>query len=121
MAHTITWEPKGVYKRFTGFVSFEEFIRTQEEVLADPRIDSMRYVINDFLAVEGYTATREQAEYSAAINRGSSFSNPRLRVACVTTQLPVKALITVASLVSALEIKGFASLDAARTWCSGAG
>ena len=118
MAHVIDWEPRGVYKRFSGFVSFEEFSLTQEAILSDPRVDSLRYIIYDFLAVEGYSATRDQAEYSAAFNRGTSFSNPKIRVACVTTQTSVKALIAVASMVSSLEIKCFPTLDAARAWAT---
>jgi len=116
MAHEITWEERGVHKRFSGFVSFDEFACTQEEVLADPRVDNLRYIINDFLAVEAYSATREQAEYSAAINRGTSFSNPRIRVACVTTDISIKLLVKAASLVSSLELKTFTTVEAARAW-----
>lgn len=121
MAHEIIWETRGVYKRFSGFVSFEEFARTQEEILADPRVDNLRYIINDFLAVEGYSATREQAEYSAAYNRGTSFSNPRIKVACITTQTSLRLLIKAAALVSSLEVRDFPSLETARAWVTPAG
>ena len=52
------------------------------------RIDECRYVINNLLDVEHYSITRDQAEYLAAYNRGSSFSNPHLRIAYVTTDPP---------------------------------
>lgn len=116
MPHEIIWEERGVHKRFSGFLSFEEFARVQEEILADPRVDTLRYIINDFLAVEGYSVTREQAEYSGAINRGTSFSNARIRVACVTTDMSVRLLIIAAALFSSLEVRTFPTLDMARAW-----
>jgi hypothetical protein len=115
------WEPRGVYKRFSGFISFQEYARSQEQVLSDPRIDDMDYVINDFLAISGYSLTEEQAEYLAAFNRGSSYSNPRLRVAYVTTDKRALLLIKLVSGLSSLKIKAFPTLEAARVWAGGAG
>jgi hypothetical protein len=116
MPHEIIWEPKGVYKRFSGHVSAAEFLNSQEEVLADPRIDSARYVINDFLGVTSYVATKDDAEYSAAYNRGANFSNPRLRVACITTSPGIRVLVAAAALVSTLKLKAFSSQEEARRW-----
>jgi hypothetical protein len=116
MPHHIIGEPTGVYKLFTGFVDASEYLATQREILSDPRIDSMRYIINDWLAVEGYAAGIGDAEYSAAFNRGTSFSNPRLRVAFVTANPAVRMLIAAASPISSLPVKAFSTLDEARAW-----
>ncbi len=119
MTHEIIWEGKGVYKHFSGYVSFEEYARTQEQILADPRVDQIRYIINDLLDVDGYSVAPDQIEYSAAINRGTSYSNPRIRVAYVTTRPAVRLLIKTASAISSLKLKDFPTLEAARTWTSG--
>lgn len=116
MSHEIIWEPRGVYKRFYAHVGFAEFARTQEEVLSDPRIDNARYIINDFIGVTSYTATQEEAEYSAAFNRGASFTNPRLRIACITTNPGIRLLVAAASLVSSLKLKSFSTQEDARRW-----
>ncbi len=116
MPHEIIWEPKGVYKRFSGFLSYEEYARTQEEILADPRVDGIRYIINDLLAVEGYSVSRDQAEYLAAFNRGTSFSNSRIRIAYATTNAAARLLIKAAAVVSSLTVKDFSTLEAARAW-----
>ena len=86
MSFTLTWEDRGVYKKFTGFASFQEYARSQEMVLGSPLTDDLRYVINDLLEVEGYSVTQDEAEYAAAITRGASRSNPHLRIAFVTNQ-----------------------------------
>lgn len=116
MAHKIVWEPKGVYKHFSGHVSFEEFARTQEQILADPRTDDIRYIINDFLDVESYSVVPDQVEYSAALNRGTSFSNPRIRIAVVTLRPGVRLLVKAAATISSLPLKDFSTLQQARAW-----
>lgn len=116
MPYTITWEGRGFYKRFTGRVTYQEYARSQEQVLGDERIDEARYVINDMLAVEGYAITSDEAEYLAAFNRGSSYSNPRLRVAYVTTDIRAILLLRLASTISSLELKAFPTLEEARAW-----
>lgn len=119
MPYEMTWEPRGIYKRFTGFISFQEYARSQEQVLSDPQIDDMDYVINDLLAIQGYSLTEEQAEYLAAFNRGSSYSNPRLRVAYVTTDTRALLLIKLVSSLSSFKIKSFPTLEQARIWAEG--
>ena len=118
MPFEITWEPRGAYKRFTGHVTYEEYARSQELVLGDPRSDDLRYIINDFTAMKGgaEAGSTEQAEYLAAFNFGSSRSNPRIRIAYVTSELRLIALIKVASLVSSYQLKTFATLEEARAW-----
>jgi hypothetical protein len=118
MPYSMSWEEKGVYKQFTGHVSYQEFARSQELVLSDYRSDDIRYVINDFLEIEGYSITTDQAEYLAVFNRGSSFSNPRIRVACVTTDVKIIVLIRLVSVLSSYELKTFPTLAAARDWCA---
>lgn len=120
MTHEIVWETKGVYKHFSGYLAFEEYAQTQEQILADPRVDTIHYIINDFLDVEGYSVLPEQVEYSAAFNRGTSFSNPRIRIAYVTTRPAVRLLVKAASAVSSLSLKTFDTLEDARAWATAA-
>jgi hypothetical protein len=116
MPYVLTWEGRGFYKRFTGKVAFREFARSQEQVLSDPHTDEAWYVINDLLAIEDYAIMQDEAEYSAAFNRGTSFSNPRLRIAFVTTDLKLIMLIRFAAPFSSLEMRTFPSVDEARAW-----
>jgi hypothetical protein len=73
MSYELTWEDRSVYKHFKGFVSYQEYAKSQEVVLSDPRIDDCRYVINDLLNIKDYSLTTEQAEYLAAYNRDPVF------------------------------------------------
>lgn len=51
MPFELTWEGRGVYKRFSGRVTYEEYARSQEMVLGDARTDDLHYIINDFRAM----------------------------------------------------------------------
>ncbi len=116
MSHTITWEGRGFYKRFTGRVAFPEYARSQEEITGDPRFDEAMYIINDLREVEGYTASQDDAEYAAAYTRGPSLSNSRVRIAYVTTDARIILLIRMARMISSLDLGTFATLEAAREW-----
>jgi len=117
----IIWEEHGVYKRFSGLVSYAEYRRSQERVLADARTDSLRYnslryIINDASAIEGFVGTADDAEESAAFNYATSLSNPAMRIAFVTSDFRLIAMVKVASVLSSFPLKCFATLEAARAW-----
>lgn len=119
MPYTMTWEPKGVLKRFTGVCSWQEYAHSQEAVLGDARLDDINYIINDLLAVESYSITPDEAEYSAAITRGSSMSNPKVRIAYITHDSRIAMLVMTVSVFTPYKLKVFPTLEAARQWCEG--
>ncbi|WP_300054739.1 hypothetical protein [Malikia sp.] len=85
MTCEIVWEHKGVYKRLSGHVSADEFVRSVETIQADPRFDDIRYVINDFSAVTGHELDEDMLIELAAIQYGAQASNPQVRAVYVGT------------------------------------
>ena len=92
MAFEIIWEPLGIYKRFWGFVSIPELIESVAGPRGDPRFDSLRYVIYDFLAVHAHEITDQAIAGIAAVSIGGHASNPNVRVALLTTDNAIKDL-----------------------------
>lgn len=118
MPYTIEWEFKGVYKRFFGVCSWEEYVRSSEEVLGNIRFDEIHYAINDLRDVESYSAiSSDQADYSAAITRGASMSNPWLKIAFVTADRRIRMLVRAARVITPYEVEIFSSVAEARSWC----
>lgn len=120
MPYTIEWEPRGVYKRFSGVCSWAEFLRSQEAVLGDARLDDIHYSINDLQGVENISIisiTGDEAEYSAAITRGSSLSNPTLKIAFVTADRRITMLAMAVRALTPLRVATFATEAEARSWC----
>lgn len=118
MPYTISFEPRGTYKRFHGFVDAREFTRSAEEVQAAPDFDSFRYTINDFTDVTGFDVGRSQVDLVAAMTTGSRFTNDRIVIVVVTADPRIRALTEHfrSSSPRISETRVFDTLDAARAW-----
>ncbi|MBK6357958.1 MAG: hypothetical protein IPF44_15280 [Betaproteobacteria bacterium] len=114
MSYTFSWEPKGVYKQFSGVVTAAEYHRSQIEFTSHEKFDSAHYVINDFSDMERFVITPEEAEYMAAYSLGPHFANPTLRVGFVTTDAGMVGLIQGYNKISAFPLEIFPTLAAAR-------
>jgi hypothetical protein len=85
MPYSNVWEARGVCTRFSGFVSAAEYIRSAEDICADPRFDELRFVIKDLLAIDGHSIDRAAHEPIAAIRYGARYTNPNIYVILLTT------------------------------------
>ncbi len=52
MPYRIRWEGHGVYRRFHGVVTQEDFDQANEEMMRDLRYPGIRYIISDYLDTE---------------------------------------------------------------------
>jgi len=119
MAYTNVWEPAGVASRFTGFVTAEEYVRSAEEICADPRFDGLRFVIKDLLGIDGHAIKPEDCDSIAAIRYAARLTNPNIYLVLLTVdeRLVPFAHPKSGSLLHGLyETHAFASEEAARCW-----
>ncbi len=85
MAYEIVWEPKGAVKRFFGHVSDTEVLQAGLDIECDRRFDQLSFVINDFLACDGFSVSEGTVEEISAIDNAAALSNPRIRIAVIAT------------------------------------
>lgn len=118
MGYEVLWETGGVVKRIFGQVTEPDLIDSVRKVEDDPRFDDIRFVINDFLAITGVTAQIPTIDEISAIDLAASWTNPRIRVAIVTTSPEITALATyyANSPMNTYPTKLFTSLEDARHW-----
>lgn len=118
MGYELIWEPRGVVKRFTGKVSDQDMLQSVVESEVDRRFDSLRFVINDFLAIQDITTSVQVVEEISAMDSGAAFSNPRIKVAVVTTSIDVISLATayINSPLNQYPTRIFSTMAEARTW-----
>jgi len=123
MAFEIVWEPKGAVKRFFGRVSDEEVLQAGLEIEADQRFDHLSYVINDFLACDGFSATPGTVDEISAIDNAAALSNSRIRIAVVATVPEIVAVAEqyAASPMNVYPTRIFASPADARKWLGDSG
>ena len=73
MPYTITSEPKGFYRKFSGEICGMEILNSNFELQLDPKFKKANYVINDFTEIDSHTVenahTRSYAETDDIISK----------------------------------------------------
>jgi hypothetical protein len=94
MGYNIVWEPDGIHKHYSGFVTGREFLESYRKIHSDPRFDEVRYVINDLTKITGHELTADALTDLAVANFGAHLSNPNCRVVFVTSDGNLAKTIT---------------------------
>ena len=119
MPYSNIWEPRGVCTRFCGTVSAGEYVRSAEDICADPRFDDLRFVIKDLLSIDGHSIDRAAIEPIAAIRYGARYTNPNIYVILLTADprlAPLARPDAKSFLRGLYETCAFADEAAARRW-----
>lgn len=120
MAFELVWEPRGVWRRYSGTLCALDLVASVDLVQRDPRYDNLRYSINDFLDVENLADIAGILDVVLAKAIGGAHSNPRLVMAIVGRS---EALISHAKLFLRPDfpypVKLFEDLESARAWLKG--
>jgi hypothetical protein len=127
------WEPRGVYNKYLGSISFQDIRQVQERMFGDARFDRLLYIINDYALASPDASIDEAAvKITAATAWGATQWNTqthfKLRFALIATAPEILALIEHISAIPGageLVYQVFPSLAEARAWieteCAGAG
>ena len=119
MPYANVWESRGVCTRFSGTVSAGEYVRSAEEICADPRFDELRFVIKDLLAIDGHSIDRDAVDPIAAIRYGARYSNPNIYLIVLTADprlAPLAEPDSKSFLRGLYETCAFTDEAAARRW-----
>ncbi len=121
MPFELTWEPRGVHRRFFGDVSIAERQRSFDLICGDARFDALRYTITNYLEVGAYEVSVEATEEIAARHIAPLVTNPHIVMAAVAVDPTVIAAI--AHFVSLDFVdqpyRTFATEADARAWIEG--
>ena len=119
MPYVDTWEPKGLVRKWSGFITGAEFASAVQRTAADARFGNLRYIISDFLDVLGHSIEEREMESVAASRIGSGYTNPKIRVALITTDPSIarlKDMIDSNMFRTPYETRVLASVAEARDW-----
>lgn len=83
MPFELTWEPRGIYRRYHGDVAIAERRHSLELICGDPRFDDLRYAITHYLDVQTYEISRQATTEIAALHIAPLRTNPDIVVAAV--------------------------------------
>lgn len=119
MNFEIVWEPpRGVVKRHFGHVTGNDVLAANTKTEADPRFDSLRYVINDFLGCTGVSVSSAELEEIAAIDRAAALINPNISLAMVAVlpEIVAAANAYANDTLTIYPTRVFCSMADARAW-----
>jgi hypothetical protein len=119
MPYRIRWEGHGVYRRFFGVITLEEFREANKEMRTDVRYEGVRYIISDYLeARPAPDITERDLQNYAELERLYFYSSPDIVQAIVATD---PKTVSFARYYEALGVSpyclaDFATVDEARHW-----
>jgi len=93
MPYELTWEPRGVYRRYFGHVTIAERRESLERICADRRFDRLLYTITDSLGAQSYQVSDEDTRETAALHVGPLVTNPNIVMAAVAVDERIVAAI----------------------------
>ena len=86
MPYELTWEAAGVVFRFSGIVSDDDLVASNDEIYASLRFPEMRYQIVDFSTIDKFDVSAGAVRVVADLDRKASEINPDVRVAIITSE-----------------------------------
>lgn len=120
LPYLLSWEKRGIVKRFWGQLSSAEFLAAHHAITEDFRFDGhIKYVISDFTDLESMgVSPNALLEYSIE-RTGTACYLPNIRGAMVANTPAGHAiceLITAPQYATPYEMRKFASMSEARAW-----
>jgi hypothetical protein len=120
MTIEVTWEPHGVYRKFTGRLTADAMQTSSNAIFLDARFPDIRYLINDYTEAElDESIDQLTVQVAARIASAAAGNNPNLRFAIVSIGEKAKQLVEfVQSLAFAAQVpyRAFPTITEARAW-----
>ena len=120
MAYENIWEERGLYRVFSGFTSGKEVLDSNLALHGDPRFDKIKYVLNDFSAIEDFQVSEMDITLIANIDDVAARSKQSLKIAIIATHDPLLEWIYKYGekmVDSVFETQLFETLAEAKKWC----
>jgi len=118
MPYKIERKRNGVIKRFSGEVTFDDVLKSEQEVSAHPDYRTLQFVISDYIGSNYKGITTEEADEVNALRIGAHLSNPRTKYAFVIQNAGIRDQIKEATSQGRMlfDTKIFDTYEQAAAW-----
>ena len=119
MPYSVSWEPEGIYRSFSGFIDGAEILDSNMKLYRDARFKGARYIINNFSEVSGHSIDAAQLEAFVSTDEMISMEKHAFKLALV---VPQDEYIGLANYLCELtkhklfEYEHFQTIEDARKW-----
>jgi hypothetical protein len=93
MPYEIEWSHHGVVKHFTGDVTSDDVISSEQEIVGNSNYMSLKYVLSTYLLAQRVIMDHTQRRDLRALRLGGYYSNPRIKYAFVTKDMAINGPI----------------------------
>ncbi len=122
MPYAIVWKPDGVIIRYSGIVSYDENIAANGQLYGDPRFESIKYQIADFLTVTDFQISKKESSIIGELDFQSTRWNSHIKVAHITQDNDIIERVKVYEETmkdTAWEFGIFNTMEEAQKWVEG--
>lgn len=118
MAYTIEWKCGGAIKRFSGTVTFEDLLKSEQNISGSIHFKDLRYVISDYSGADYKGVKESQRDDINALRLGGFMLNRGIKYAYVMENPEVERHIheAVDSGVMPYETRIFSHFALAAQW-----
>ena len=118
MPYKIERKRNGVIKRFSGVVTFDDVLKSEQEISSHPDFRTLHYVISDYIGTDYKGIAKEQGDEVSALRIGAHLSNPRIRYAFVIQNPEIREQIkdAISQGLMLFETKIFDTYEQAAAW-----
>jgi hypothetical protein len=116
MAYQIEWARNSAYGNFSGLANFLEVMQVVQTMHVHPDYDQFRYIMLDFAKVTRFDNNLVNSIEFLAHMIGASVTNPKLKIAIVTTDDNILELANELQTHAQINMKVFTSPNEAYEW-----
>lgn len=118
MPYEIEWKSHGAVKKFSGVVTYEDVLRSEQQISGSSNFTNLRYVISDYSGADYQGITENQKVDVNALRIGGHFVNKGIKYAFVLQNPQVAAQMqeAVASGMMLFETRVFERYEQAAQW-----
>lgn len=121
MNYQIEWRGNNCVITYSGMLSLDDITKSVSKTVADPRFDTSKYQIGDFLNVKGIDFGIKEIQIISAMEKAAGHWNKKLKVASIATDPLLIELIVEYNrhmLFSNWQTQLFNNMEEAMQWCN---
>lgn len=112
----VTWGKNELLWELSGNISAEEFHEINHDHQADPRWDSLRFLIADFRNVISIDLPEEEVLLIQAMDKAAAQSNPYLKIASIANSNETRKFAEFYGTDTPWKYGIFETIEEARSW-----
>lgn len=118
MGYTVNWLPRRVSVIYSGHCTETEVLNAVVQLQSDYRFDSTNQALHDFSQCESLSPSPEHLQELAGRNVGAAVSNPKLRIAVISSRPDVLGMLERFNSLglSPYPLRTFANAESANAW-----